>query len=194
MQKESVYHISNKIQEEEMLVIELAKKDMKNFAPLYDKYYEQIFHFCYQRLNTKENAFDVAAQVFLKAMTNLHKFTYKGVPFSSWLFRIAKSELGNEFKKNKKSRTINITDKQIKDLSHEIQEPENDDEVRAQLIQSLKLLNENNLSIVEMRFFEKRRFKEIGEILDITENNAKIRLYRALDKLKALLKTNNLRR
>ena len=45
-----------------------------------------------------------------------------------------------------------------------------------------------------MRFFEKRSFKEIAEILDITENNAKVKLYRALDKLKAIFKPNNFRK
>ena len=35
-----------------------------------------------------------------------------------------------------------------------------------------------------MRFFEKRAFKEIGEILNITENNAKVRTYRVLDEMK----------
>jgi RNA polymerase sigma-70 factor (ECF subfamily) len=194
MLEESEYHISKEVQKDEKLIIELAKKDMKNFAPLYNKYYEQIFHYCYQRLDTKEKAFDVTSQVFLKAMTNLHQYTYKGVPFTSWLYRIAKSELGNEFKKNKKSRTINITEKHIKDLSHEINEPENDNEVRKQLMESLSLLNESNLSIVEMRFFERRSFKEIGEILDITENNAKVKLYRALDKLKVMFQSKNFKK
>jgi RNA polymerase sigma-70 factor (ECF subfamily) len=35
-----------------------------------------------------------------------------------------------------------------------------------------------------MRFFEKRSFREIGEILDLTENNAKVKTFRALIKLK----------
>ena len=194
MLRESEYHISNEVQNKEKLIIVLAKKDMKNFAPLYHKYYEQIFNYCYLRVNTKEDAFDITAQVFLKAMTNLYKYTFKGVPFTSWLYRIAMNELTNEFKKNQKIRTINISDNIIKDLSNEINEPENDNELKTQLIQSLRLLDENNLSIIEMRFFEKRSFKEIGEILDITENNAKVKLYRALDKLKKILKSNNLRK
>nr|MDQ3072000.1 sigma-70 family RNA polymerase sigma factor [Bacteroidota bacterium] len=55
------------------------------------------------------------------------------------------------------------------------------------LLQSLQQLEENELQLVEMRYFEKRPFREIGEILDITENNAKVKLYRVLDKLKKLV-------
>jgi RNA polymerase sigma-70 factor (ECF subfamily) len=40
---------------------------------------------------------------------------------------------------------------------------------------------------VELRFFEKRPFKEIAEILDITEVNAKVRMYRLVEKLKKSL-------
>ncbi len=55
---------------------------------------------------------------------------------------------------------------------------------RQKLLQSLKLLKENELKLIEMRFFEKRSFREMGEILDLTENNAKVKTFRALIKLK----------
>jgi RNA polymerase sigma-70 factor (ECF subfamily) len=35
-----------------------------------------------------------------------------------------------------------------------------------------------------LRFFEKRPFKEVADILDITENNAKVKIYRLLQKMK----------
>ena len=35
-----------------------------------------------------------------------------------------------------------------------------------------------------MRFFEKRSFKDIADIMGITENNAKVKVYRTLDKIK----------
>ena len=49
-------------------------------------------------------------------------------------------------------------------------------------------LPEDELQLIEMRFFEKRSFKEIGEILEITENNAKVKTYRILEKLKKIIK------
>jgi RNA polymerase sigma-70 factor (ECF subfamily) len=51
---------------------------------------------------------------------------------------------------------------------------------------SLKKLNDTDLQLVEMRYFEKRSFREIGEIFEITENNAKVKCFRALEKLKRL--------
>lgn len=190
MLTKSKYHISEKVLEEEKLIIELAKKDMRKFSPLYDKYYEQIFRYIYQRLNSKEIAFDITSQVFLKAMIKLKDYKHKGVPFTSWLYRIAKSELNNEFIKDKKSRTINIKKDHVKDLFDEIKERDNSEELKTLLISALEDLDENDLLIIEMRYFEKRSFKEVGEIMEITENNAKVKLYRALDKLKALISNN----
>jgi RNA polymerase sigma-70 factor (ECF subfamily) len=43
--------------------------------------------------------------------------------------------------------------------------------------------------MIEWRFFEKRSFREIGDILGITENNAKVRGHRSLEKLKRLFKS-----
>ena len=54
----------------------------------------------------------------------------------------------------------------------------------------LVLLKKDQSDIIEMRFFEKLSFNEIGEILGITGNNAKIRLYRAVDQLKKIFKAN----
>ena len=45
-------------------------------------------------------------------------------------------------------------------------------------------LKSTDLQLVEMRFFEKRPYKEIAEILNITEVNAKVKMFRILEKLK----------
>lgn len=183
----SKYHIPENILNEEKNLIELSKKDMRNFAPLYDRYYKQIFNYIYQRLDSKETAFDVTSQVFLKAMTKLKDYEHRGLPFTSWLFRIAKSELHNEFIASKTTRTINIKEDDIKYLFEEFNEVDYVEQYRTKLITGLEKLNENDLLVIEMRYFEKRSFKEIGEIFEITENNAKVKLYRALDKLKAII-------
>ena len=58
------------------------------------------------------------------------------------------------------------------------------EENKAKLLKCLPMLKENQLQLIEMRFFEKRSFKEIGEIIGLTENNAKVKTFRALVKLK----------
>jgi len=180
-----LYHQTSSAIHEELEWINEAKNDTQRFAPLYKKYHEQIFRYVYQRMDDEEMAFDVTSQVFMKAMNNLHKYEYRGVPFSSWLYRIAKSELYQSFRDKKALRTVNIDTVQVYHVIDEIDGDENE-ENKQRLISTIAKLKDDDIQLIEMRFFEKRSYKEIGEILDISENNAKVKSFRALEKLKKL--------
>jgi RNA polymerase sigma-70 factor (ECF subfamily) len=178
-----LYHQNALILQEELTLIEKAKLNPKFFAPIYNKYHEAIFRYIFKRVDEEEAAYDITSNVFLKALGALNKFEFRGVPFSSWLFRIAKSELYQSFRDKKANRTINIDMVTIVQIVDEICDDQTE-ENRKKLIRSLTLLKEHELQLIEMRFFEKRSFREIGEILDLTENNAKVKTFRALAKLK----------
>jgi RNA polymerase sigma-70 factor (ECF subfamily) len=163
--------------------IKKAQSNPSDFEPLYNQYFERIFRFVYQRVETKDEASDITSQVFLKALTNINKFEYRKVPFSAWLYRIAVSEIGNFYSKSAKNRVVNV---ELENLGHLIDS--DDAELKNERIEAilatLKHLANDDLLIIEMRFFEGRSFKEIADILSITENNAKVKVYRVLDKMK----------
>lgn len=169
-------------------MIAAAKRNPKHFEPLYRNYYEPIFRFVYKRLNSMDQAQDVTSQVFLKALQNLSKYQSRGLPFGAWLYRIALSEVNNAYRENKAQRTLNIDTVALNHMMEELEEHRSDAQ-RQQLVEGLRNLRDDDLQLIEMRFFEKRPFKEVAQILDITENNAKVRLYRALDRLKQLIAT-----
>ena len=180
------FHHTNEQLREELVLIEAAKADPTHFAPLYNKYYKQIFNYVYQRMESKDSAFDVTGQVFLKALTNLEKYIYKGVPFGSWLYRIAHNEVMQLFRNSKERRTVNADIGDLRFLCEESESPFFEEYIPA-LKQLILKLNSQDLQLVEMRYFEKRPFREIAEILEITEVNAKVRMYRVIEKLKKSL-------
>lgn len=184
-----MYHHTNEKLRTELEWIQLAKRDPEKFAPLYEKYHEQIFRYIYQRMDDKELAFDVTSQVFLKAMNNLHKYEYRGVPFGSWLYRIAKSELYQAFRDRSSKRAINIETVHLATFMDVFEDEENEIN-KKRLLKAISELKEGDIQLIEMRFFEQRAYKEMGEILAITENNAKVKTFRALDKLKQLFNQN----
>lgn len=180
------YHHTSEQLSEELVIIEAAKLNPERFGPLYEKYYKQIFNYLYQRMEDKETAFDLTGQVFLKALTNLGKYEFKGVPFASWLYRIAHNEMMQLFRSNKDKRAINADISDLRFICEESEEPFFEEYIP--VIKRLILeLDGDDLQMVEMRFFEKRPFKEIAEILEITEVNAKVRMHRIIDKLKKKL-------
>ena len=178
-----LYHHSNNNLKTELEWIQLAKRDPEKFSPLYEKYHEQIFRYIYQRMDDKEMAFDVTSQVFFKAIKNLDKYEFRGVPFGSWLYRIAKSELYQTFRDKTAKRAINIETVQLATFMDVFQDEENERNNK-RLLKAIESLRETDIQLIEMRFFEQRPYREIGEMLSITENNAKVKTFRALDKLK----------
>lgn len=186
MEVVSKYHATRDDMEQEQVLVEAAKADPARFRPLYDKYYERIFMYVYQRMDDKDMAHDVVSQVFLKAITSLPKYEYKGVPFASWLYRIAKSEVYQVFRKEQARRTVNIETAGLGEMMEGMEEDRYAGYAPL-LADAVAELEEDDLQLIEMRFFEKRAFKEIGEILDITENNAKVKVYRILERLKKIL-------
>jgi RNA polymerase sigma-70 factor (ECF subfamily) len=170
-------------------LVELALQDMAHFRNLYEKYYESILRYIYQRVATKEEAFDITSQVFLNAMLNLKKYSFKGLPFSAWLYRIAMNEMNLLFRKNKNKRCINIDDTGLYNIIAELGNEQNEDK-HTLLTSLLASLPVDEYEYIQMRFFEKRAFAEIGQLLGITENNAKVKTYRIIDKLKQLMMKN----
>jgi RNA polymerase sigma-70 factor (ECF subfamily) len=80
---------------------------------------------------------------------------------------------------------VNIDSYQLFEIIEEFDE-DSTEENKKKLFESLSKLKEKDMQLLELRFFEKRSFREIGEILEITENNAKVKSFRALEKLKKI--------
>lgn len=158
------------------------------FRPLYARYYEMVFRFIYRRTASEELTADICSQVFLKAMQRLGDYSFKGVPFSAWLFRIASNEVAQHFRQQQKNRVLSIEETQIGDMADEIDEDDNE-ALRAALLLALDDLKEGDMELIEMRFFEQRSFKEIADITGMTESNAKVKTYRILERLKKKLST-----
>lgn len=174
-----------KISEEKLIL--LAKADRKNFKFLYEKYFEQIYLFLLRRAENDSLAEDLTQQTFVKAMLAIDKFEFKGFPFSSWLYRIALNELNLHYRAAKNNRCISINDEHLPELAEDLPEEAPAHWNNETLIKSLNVLSEGELALVEMKYFEKRNHQQIAEILGITVANAKVKLHRALKKMKQSL-------
>lgn len=168
---------------EEDLILE-SQTDPEAFKPLYEKYFKRIFLFVLHRVEDKQLAADLTSQVFLKALLNLKRFTFRGLPFSAWLFRIALNECNDHFRKSKRYRIVTIEDNVIEGLHDEMTANTGQEDLRKQLPAILSKLSVEELQLIELRFFEQRPFKEVSDIIGITETYAKVKVYRILQKMK----------
>lgn len=171
---------------EEQQWVTAAKLDPKKFEPLYRKYYSPILKYLIQRSDDPEIAYDIASQVFVKAIKNLNQFEFRGVPFGSWLYRIAKSELYQQYRERQSAKTVRLDNIQITSFDEIIFDITPGEVNQTRLLYCLKQLKEEQLKLIEMRFYEQMSFKEIGDELGLTENNAKVKTFRAIEKLRQL--------
>jgi len=185
----SAYHKNDTDLKKELLQVEAAKVDPARFDVLYEAYYKPIFVFIYRRTENEELSADLTSHVFMKALINIKKYQFKGVPFSAWLFRIAFNEINMYFRKNNASRVVSLEQTSIIKLANEIEEEDTTD-IQQKMMKALKQMEEPEIQLIELRFFEKHSFAEIGAIIGITENNAKVKVYRILDKLKKIMGVN----
>lgn len=176
---------TKRVASDEDLILQ-AKIDARAFRPLYEKYYKPIFLFVLHRTGNKDLSADLTSQVFLKAMVGLGKYAFRGLPFSSWLYRIAINECNSYFRKYKHARTVVLEDHHADCVYEEMFGENAAEELKRALPLILQKLRPAELQLIELRFLEGRAFKEVGEILNISETHAKVKTYRILDKMKKL--------
>ena len=120
----------------------------------------------------------------MKALANIEKYEDRGFPFSSWLYRIAQNEVNMHFRKAKKNQSVPVDENRIADLASEAEIGSYMSiEDQEQLIEMINDLDDDQMDLIELRFFQELSFKEIAEIYNITEANAKMRTYRILKRI-----------
>ena len=168
--------------------IRAAQGNPALFRPLYERYYESVFRLIHRRTSDMELSGDLCSQVFLKALQKINTYTFQGVPFLAWLSRIAINEVNQHFRQQQNNRVVSVNDMHLHDLIDDIgTDPEEMELLRRKMLGALENLKGDDMQLIEMRFFEQRSFKEIADILGMTENNAKVKVHRILERLKRRL-------
>jgi RNA polymerase sigma-70 factor (ECF subfamily) len=182
--------------EQEKHLVELARNDIEAFGDLYDCYYSQIIGYILKRTASIEIAQDITSEVFFKALNNLHKFRWRGIPFSAWLYRIAGNEVANHFRRNGKHQL------ELDKISNYIgySEPSSESELLAAeaelkkaedflvLHEIIAQLPARYQEVIVLRFFENKRVHEISQILGKREGTVKSLLHRGLEKMRKAMK------
>jgi RNA polymerase sigma-70 factor, ECF subfamily len=167
----------------EYSILERSKKDPKSFGELYEKHFDRIFNYIYRQTDDEDLTADLCSQTFMIALRNLDRYEFRGVPFSAWLYKIASNEVNKHYRKEKHDKVFSIEEVRVRELMEMTHEGW-DEELMQRLLFYLRELPTEMLEVLELRFFEDKDFKEIAFILDISESGAKMRTYRALDRLR----------
>ncbi|UCF79435.1 MAG: sigma-70 family RNA polymerase sigma factor [Candidatus Eiseniibacteriota bacterium] len=163
--------------------MKFSKGDRKAFERMVDRYEKPIFNVAFRMVNDYEDAMDITQTAFVKAYENLDRYD-PSHKFFSWIYKIAVNESLNLIKKRKRSANLN------RDFALGQTTPDEyfaQSETAELLQDGLMELKFDYRVVVILKHFMSFSYKEIGEILGISEKTTKSRLYTGRQQLRDIL-------
>jgi len=166
-------------------IIRLVKKaqqgDDQAFLKIFQQHQEDIYRMAFVYMKNQEDALDVVQEVAYQSFKNINTLK-KPEYFKTWLMKITINCAINTINKNKK--VVQLKSKYEEYMSAEVDE---NIPLSLSLQDVMECLQEDEKSVVLLRFYQTYTFKEISQSLEIPLGTAKSILYRALQKLRKRL-------
>lgn len=165
--------------------VERAKTAPEAFASLYDLYFGRIYSYAYCRTRSHHEAEDVAAETFRRAFEHIGSYRYRGVAFSSWLYRIASNVTVDHHRRQLPLVALEEAGS-VRSREPVPEEMVLRSERARELEEAVAALPESQRQVVVLRFFRGLRNKEIGKAMGRSEGAVKLLMFRALRNLRDL--------
>jgi RNA polymerase sigma-70 factor (ECF subfamily) len=158
------------------------------FAGLVDRYQHMVYTLCHKMLDHSGIAEEVAQDVFIKCYRSLASYNGRS-QFSTWLYTITYNACIDAIKKRKRHAADPLEHIDRGEQETIEQEDLLEREDKQNVIQSaIQQLNKEERMIVILFYYEEMSLKEIAKVMNLKENNVKVKLHRCRQKLSELLK------
>lgn len=169
-------------------LIDRAKHDPAAFGELYDLYADRIYAFCHTRSAGQEEAEDLMAQTFERALRSIGRYEHRGIPFSAWLFRIAANLAVDRARRT--PTLVHFEDYTALDAMEERSEQTEADTwverwEQADWLQAhLATLPIDQQRAVRLRYYEDRALEDIAAVMGRSNGAVRQLLHRAVHALR----------
>lgn len=168
---------------QERRLIEAAQHDPGRFAELYENNFHRVYAFVARRVNSRDEAQDVTAEVFHQALKNIGRFQWRGVPFAAWLLRIAANALADRWQRAARGVEVPADEAGMENETGPADAAEV--ERRAMLFQLVDRLPADQRLVITRRFVDQKSVREIAQELGRSEGAVKQLQFRALETLRS---------
>lgn len=159
-----------------------SKKDGNiAFAEIYDRYSKSIFAYILKIVNNREQAEDLFQETFIRFCQNV-KFNYKGGSLIGFLITIARNLCLN-YKRDSKP-VISLEEVTFGTPAADSDE---NSEYKEIVTAALDLLDIDLKELLVLRVYDGMRYEDIAEITGTTVGNARLKVFRAKEKLRSIL-------
>jgi RNA polymerase sigma-70 factor (ECF subfamily) len=153
---------------------------------LYEKYFPKIYNYAFMQMGDVHAAEDLASDVMLKMIESINKYSFRGLPFGAWVFRIARNRLIDLHRRRKRRGEVDLSET----LSTALANPQALAEralERGQLQIALKHLTEEQRQVIVLKFIEGFDNRSVGRIMGRSEGAIKSLQHRALGALRRII-------
>ena len=165
---------------DEEIMLNVAQGDLDQLRHLFDRYHLRIYNFFQKMVRNQAASEDLTQDVFAKVIKYRH--SYKQGNFASWIFTIARNIFSTYYQKQKKERSHMINDDVTG--SGEVLITESNEEELNHLQRALLKLSNSDRELIVMHRFQEIKYEQIAEIIGSSEGAVKVKVHRALKKLK----------
>jgi len=167
------------------LVERYFEGDTGAFDEIMIRYERQIYRVCYRFVENRDDAMDLAQDVFVKAFEHLPTFRREST-LKTWLYRIAINHCLNHVKKHSQ-QFVEVTE-YTSSIHPSVQREMEHQEQREHFRRLIKRLPPKQKAILELRVNEQLSYEEIAQISGRSVSTIKASVFFALDKLRKLVK------
>lgn len=165
---------------DEKLLVQQAKQDKEAFGKLYSRYVDKIYSYVYYRTGNSQDAEDLTARVFFRAIQHIENYEDQGVPFSAWLYRIAHNLLANWYRDQSRRQMLSldsIAQWHVEDSPEVATELLED---REALLEAIRRLPSDRQELLILKYVERMSNADIGDIMGRSEGAVKSLYHRTL--------------
>ncbi len=162
---------------DEDLMTAVSQGNLDSMSFLFERYHVRIFNFLYKMCGDRTLSEDLTQEVFYKVIK--YRSSYKGGKFASWIYTIARNGLTNHYRKQKES--VGSLDQVMYKLS---EEHEDMNEEVTHLHNMMNKLNPQDKELLVLNKLQGIRYEELATITGGTTGAVKVKVHRALKKLK----------
>jgi len=182
---------TNTTPDQELIAAVLAG-NQQAFAMLVDRYKAMVFSVAYRITNNREDAEELAQSAFIKAYRSLADYRHQA-RFSTWLYTIVQ-HLSLSFLRKRKLALADIEKPSVAQAMEQAGSQSGfagiDHKSRQHILhQAMQHLAEDDAKVIGLFYQGEQTLEEIGQIMGIEPNNAKVKLHRARLRLKKILET-----
>ncbi len=169
--------------------------DTSAFSWIVKRHHGKIYQFIARQVHSKQVAEDLVQDVFVKVIKSADQYEVKS-KFCTWFYAIARNTCIDHFRKYSNQKMEKLNEVTSTDCNMSMQgelcpSGENaliQQNLRETLLQAIDLLPDEQKEVFLLREYADLSFKEISELLNISENTIKSRMRYALEKLQIILK------